>query len=88
MGSLPSLEWSAEQREYLAAVERGTSRLDAEAEVGVEQFLYLAGKPGSGKTEVLLAAAAAAVERGLNVAILVGGLVDSGGVLRGAVRIF
>ena len=59
----PDFRWSAEQREVLDARERGTDREDANVEV--EQLLYVQGDPGAGKTEVLCEAAMRAAKKGL-----------------------
>ena len=54
--------------EVLTAIRQGSQRSDANA--SSEQFLYVSGVPGSGKSEVLIAAALEAAEAGLTVMIL------------------
>ena len=62
-------EWVGKQAEFLEAVQAGSIRSDANEDV--DQFLYLGGDPGTGKTVVLVEAALRAERDGFNVCILV-----------------
>ncbi|CAK0897525.1 unnamed protein product, partial [Prorocentrum cordatum] len=64
----PVLTWSADQQEVLRVVGGLLSRADAN--VVHEQFYYVQGEPGSGKTEVLCEAARRAADAGLRVLVL------------------
>ena len=65
----PSYEYRDQQADFLERVRRGRGRQDANEEY--EQWLHLCGKPGTGKTRVLIRAAMEAVQDGLRVCILV-----------------
>ncbi|CAK0882662.1 unnamed protein product, partial [Prorocentrum cordatum] len=64
----PRITWSADQQEVLKVVDGVLSRADAN--IVQQQFYYVNGKPGSGKTEVLCEAARRAADAGLHVLIL------------------
>ena len=67
---LPHRDWSPEQQAVLKAVEEGTTVAGAE-DLGpaVARGVHVSGGPGSGKTEVVLAAAIAAAQKGCRVLI-------------------
>jgi len=63
--------WSPEQRRVLDMVDSACSRSDANIAFNtLERALYVSGKPGAGKTEVLVACAIKAADKGLNVLVL------------------
>ncbi|CAK0906440.1 unnamed protein product, partial [Prorocentrum cordatum] len=64
----PRITWSADQQEVLKVVDGVLSRADAN--IVQQQFYYVNGGPGSGKTEVLCEAARRAADAGLQVLIL------------------
>ena len=64
----PVLTWSADQDEVLKLVDGVLCKADAN--VVQQQFYYVQGEPGSGKTEVLCEAARRAAAAGLRVLIL------------------
>ena len=64
---LPHRHWSCEQDLFLKTVEHGLSHADANEEG--DRFLFLSGEPGSGKTEVVIYAAAKAAMTGAKVLI-------------------
>ena len=69
----PPTHWSAEQAEFLAAVEQGVGAADAnvdaagvragEASCVNSRLLFVTGKPGAGKTEAVCGAAMAAASK-------------------------
>ena len=65
----PRRHWSPEQQLVLDAIERGTNITDANALADADRILQVTGGPGTGKTEVVIAAALAASERGCRVLI-------------------
>ena len=65
----PSRTWSREQQQVLDAVEKGTSLADANEVALSERVLQVTGGPGTGKTEVIIAAALAAADRGCRVLV-------------------
>ena len=65
----PSRTWSPQQQLVLDAVERGTSLTDANDVALSERLLQVTGGPGTGKTEVVIAAALAAADRGCRVLV-------------------
>ena len=64
----PRITWSADQEEVLKVVDGVLLRADAN--IVQQQFYYVNGEPGSGKTEVLCEAARRAADAGLHVLIL------------------
>ena len=64
---LPDRHWSLEQTMFLTAVADRLKHSDANIEG--ERFLFLTGEPGSGKTEVIIYAAAKAASTGAKVMI-------------------
>ena len=67
----PEKIWSAEQKEVLDAIEAGTTIGDARQLEEANRVLQVSGKPGTGKTEVLIEGAIKAAQRGCKV--LIGG---------------
>ncbi|CAL1165870.1 unnamed protein product [Cladocopium goreaui] len=67
----PRRIWSPEQQLVLNAIEQGTTITDAnDLAVPLEQrVLWVTGGPGTGKTEVVIAAALAATDRGCRVLV-------------------
>ena len=67
----PRRLWSPEQQLVLNAIEQGTTITDANyLAVPLEQrVLWVSGGPGTGKTEVVIAAALAATDRGCRVLV-------------------
>ena len=65
----PSRSWSPEQQQALAAIEHRTSITDANEAALSQRTLQVTGGPGTGKTEVVIAAALAASEHGLRVLV-------------------
>ena len=66
---LPARQWSAEQETVLNYIRKGTCVSDAaETEAG-SRILQVSGGPGTGKTEVVIAAAKAALDDGCRVLI-------------------
>ena len=61
----PRITWSADQEDVLKVL-----LLRADANILQQQFYYVNGEPGSGKTEVLCEAARRAADAGLHVLIL------------------
>ena len=68
--SLSERQWSEEQAETLRAIRDGLAVDDANAIRDSDRLLHLAGDPGSGKSEVIIHAAARAAEEGMYVNIL------------------
>lgn len=64
---LPHRLWSTEQQAFLSRVAEGMSHADAN--ITADRFLYLCGEPGSGKTEVIIYAAAQAAQSGAKILI-------------------
>jgi hypothetical protein len=64
---LPDRNWSVEQTQFLNVVAESLKQADANVEG--ERFLFLTGEPGSGKTEVIIYAAARAASTGAKVLI-------------------
>ena len=65
----PRRIWSPEQQLVLNAIEQGTSITDANALALEQRVLQVSGGPGTGKTEVVIAAALAATDRGCRVLV-------------------
>ncbi|CAE7342621.1 unnamed protein product, partial [Symbiodinium sp. KB8] len=65
----PARIWSQEQQEVLNHVQRGTSISDAADMETSRRVLQVAGGPGTGKTEVIIAAVRRALEDGCRVLI-------------------
>lgn len=65
----PQRTWSAEQQEVLTAIAEGTSIADANMIRHSNRLLHVTGGPGTGKTEVIIAAAQRAVDDGCKVLI-------------------
>ncbi|OLP86649.1 Ubiquitin carboxyl-terminal hydrolase 26 [Symbiodinium microadriaticum] len=65
----PQRNWSPEQQKVLEAIALGTSIADANEVRESERLLHVKGGPGTGKTEVIIAAAQRAVEEGCRVLI-------------------
>ena len=65
----PARRWSPEQQQVLTAIEQGTNITDANVAAASQRVLQVTGGPGTGKTEVVIAAALAASDRGLRVLV-------------------
>ena len=65
----PSRTWSPQQQQVLDAVKAGTSVTDANDLEVSSRVLQVTGGPGTGKTEVIIAAALAASDRGCRVLV-------------------
>ena len=72
----PSRVWSAEQQAVLDAIHRGTSLKDATEMLTADRVLHGTGGPGTGKTEVVLAAAIDAAQTGCRVVLAGRGVPD------------
>eukprot|EP00959_Pyramimonas_sp_CCMP1952_P443797 9290938-Pyramimonas_sp.AAC.1 len=70
-GVLNQRTWGDQQLAFLRAVKAGGERCDANGVDESQRWLYLGGSPGTGKTEVLLHAAATCAADGLNVCVMV-----------------
>ena len=66
---LPRRIWSREQQQVLDAIFEGTRIADAQAMRESNRLLHVRGGPGTGKTEVIIAAAQQAIEDGCRVLI-------------------
>ena len=77
--SLVDRAWSPGQQRALDAIHEGLSCTDANMLMASRRMLFLSGEPGSGKSEVIVHAAARAAHAGLRVLILcpTGALVHS-----------
>ena len=71
MSAPPRRVWSKEQQQVLEHVQRGTTISDAKEMETAPRILQVAGGPGTGKTEVIIAAVRQALEDGCRVLIAV-----------------
>ena len=62
-------DWHPQQKKVLDRISAGTSIDDEESKQNSQRFLYVKGKPGSGKTAVLVEGAVRAAKDGLTVLI-------------------
>ena len=69
-GRLHERVWSTAQEQVLHAITSGVCSLDENEDREAMRWLYVCGKPGSGKSEVLIHAAVRAADTGANVLIL------------------
>ena len=69
ISSPPQRQWSPQQLEVLTRIQEGTRIADASAMTSATRLLQVRGGPGTGKTEVVIAAAAKALEDGCRVLI-------------------
>ena len=65
-----SKEWHPKQQEALDRIKERTTIDDEEVKKTTQRFLYLKGRPGSGKTAVLIEGAVRAAKDGLTVLIV------------------
>ncbi|CAE7621665.1 Usp17lc [Symbiodinium sp. CCMP2592] len=66
---LPQRVWSREQQEVLDIIAKGTNMTDANEIKEANRLLHVKGGPGTGKTEVIIAAAQRALDDGCKVLI-------------------
>ena len=63
-------DWHPKQKEVLARIKERTTIDDEEVKKNTQRFLYVKGRPGSGKTDVLIEGAVRAAKDGLTVLIV------------------